>query len=72
MEAQKLGNVDITDGIAVGEHEGLVSDIVLYTLYAAACLRIEPGIHDSHLPWLNVLIMDNHLIASGGIIKSNI
>ena len=52
MELQNFIHVDVTDTVAVGEHETLVSHILLNPFDPSAGHGIQSGIHNRDTPWL--------------------
>ena len=55
--------IDIAHTVAVGQHERLVTDVLLNPLDAAARLSIEPRINERHLPRFRDIVVHRHAVA---------
>ena len=62
VEAQKPLQIHIRHAVTVGQHEGLIPDVALNPLDAAAGHGIETGIHHRHLPVLRGIVVHLHLV----------
>ena len=56
-------DIDVTNGVAIGQHEGLVTHVILDALHATASLCIQSGVDNRNPPWFYMLAMNNQLIA---------
>lgn len=72
VEIHKVGYIDIAHAVAIGEHEGLISDIFPRSPDPAASHGVQAGVHYRGFPWLGVVVVDRHLIAAVGEIVCNV
>ena len=64
MEVHERIEVHVGNAIAIGKHERLIADIILYALDASAGHGVEAGVDDGHAPRLVHVVMDLHLVVA--------
>ena len=71
MLGQQGVQVHIADPVAVGQHKGFISNILLHALDPPAGLGVQARVHQRHPPGLRNILMDGHVVL-GGEIKGHI
>ena len=64
MEVYEGIEVHVGNTIAIGKHERLIPDIILYALDASAGHGVEAGVDDGHAPRLVHVVVDLHLVVA--------
>lgn len=72
VKRHKIGNIDITDTITVGKHEGLIPDVLLHTLDPPASHGVQACVYYRNLPRFGGVVVDGHLIAAIGEVVCNV
>ena len=72
VEGQQLGDVQVGDTVAVGEHKGLIADVVLHPPDPSAGHGTQAGIYHRHLPWLRGVVVDGHFVFAAGEVVCNV
>ena len=67
MIFQEVWNIYVAYTITIGEHEGLVANILLDAFDAGACLSIETCIDQGDLPGLGNVVMYGHSVVIGEV-----
>ena len=72
MELNKLVHVYITDTVSICHKEWLVPYIFLDTLDSSSSHCIKTCINYCNLPWLTMLLVNNHIVRTLCEVKRNI
>ena len=62
--SSELRDVDVGDAVAVGQHEGVVADVLADSLDPAAGLRLGSGVDERHPPRLGGVLVDHHRVVA--------
>lgn len=72
VERKQLVDVQVRHAVAIGQHEGLVPDIVTHPLDAATCHGVQARVHHRDLPGLGGVVVDRHIAAAIGEVVCNV